>query len=219
MMVSDASTSVFTVNAGGLAKTVSVYALGFEAPEVPDLAIRQVLATLRKHLLDIDQGGTVKTDVYAPDRYRAILLDGQAGAPDQKAWPWPEVKPAEFVSNGDPNAMPLPARVMTAAEIETLGSSRSREVSSGCRWWVRETASSTASRFARSFPTTRARRRRARTAMRALGGSAGRSRTSNALAPLLYARLRLDALARRFSVRRVPSSRIRRPLHSDPPRN
>jgi hypothetical protein len=121
MMVSDASTAVFTVNAGGLAKTVSVYALGFEAPEVPDLAIRQVLATLRKHLLDIDRGGTVKTDVYAPDRYRAILLEGQAGAPDQKAWPWPAVKPAEFVSNGDPNAMPLPARVMTAAEIETLG--------------------------------------------------------------------------------------------------
>ena len=121
MMVSDASTAVFTVNAGGLAKTVSVYALGFEAPEVPDLAIRQVLATLRDRLLDIDQGGTVKTDVYAPDRYRAILLEGQAGAPDQKAWPWPEVKPAEFVSNGDPNAMPLPARVMTPAEIEALG--------------------------------------------------------------------------------------------------
>ncbi len=121
MMVSDASTAVFTVNAGGLAKTVSVYALGFEAPEVPDLAIRQVLANLRTHLLDIDQGGAVKTDVYAPDRYRAILLEGQPGAPDQKAWPWPEVKPAEFVSNGDPNAMPLPARVMTAAEIEALG--------------------------------------------------------------------------------------------------
>jgi hypothetical protein len=121
MMVSDASTAVFTVNAGGLAKTVSVYALGFEAPEVPDLAIRQVLASLRDHLLDIDQGGKVKTDVYAPDRYRAILLEGQPGAPDQKAWPWPEVKPAEFVSNSDPNAMPLPARVMTVAEIEALG--------------------------------------------------------------------------------------------------
>jgi hypothetical protein len=121
MRVSDASTAVFTVNAGGLAKTVSVYALGFEAPEVPDMAIRQVLAGLRDHLLDIDQGGTVKTDVYAPDRYRAILLEGQPGAPDQKAWPWSSIKTAEFLSNGDPNAMPLPARVMTAAEIEALG--------------------------------------------------------------------------------------------------
>jgi hypothetical protein len=121
MQVSDASTAVFTVNAGGLAKTVSVYALGLDSPDVPDLQIRKALATLRDRLLDIDQGGTVKTDVYAPDRYRAILLEGQPGAPDQRAWPWPEVKPAEFVSNGDPNAMPLPARVMTAAEIEALG--------------------------------------------------------------------------------------------------
>ncbi len=121
MLVSDASTAVFTVNAGGLAKTVSVYALGMDSPEVPDLQIRKVLATLRDRLVDIDQGGTVKTDVYAPDRYRAILLEGQPGAPDQKAWPWSEVKTAEFVSNGDPNAMPLPARVMTAADIEALG--------------------------------------------------------------------------------------------------
>jgi len=120
-MVSDASTAVFTVNAGGLAKTVSVYALGLDSPEVPDLQIRKVLATLRDRLLDIARGGTVKTDVYTPDRYRAILLEGQAGAPDQEAWPWPEVKPAEFVSNGDPNAWPLPARVMTAAEIKALG--------------------------------------------------------------------------------------------------
>ena len=121
MQVSDASTAVFTVNAGGLAKTVSVYALGLDSPEVPDLQIRKALATLRDRLLDIDQGGRVKTDLYAPKRYRAILLEGQPGAPDQKAWPWPEVKPAEFVSNGDPNAMPLPARVMTAADIEALG--------------------------------------------------------------------------------------------------
>ena len=30
-------------------------------------------------------------------------------------------RPAEFVSNGDPNAFQMPARVMTAAEIEALG--------------------------------------------------------------------------------------------------
>ena len=68
----------------------------------------------RDHLVDIDQGGSVKTDVYAPERYRAYLLEGQPGAPDQKAWPWPDVKTADFVSNGDPNAFQMPARVMTA---------------------------------------------------------------------------------------------------------
>ena len=121
MMVSDASTAVFTVNAGGLAKRVSVYALGYDAPDVPDRLARQTLAALRDHLVDIDQGGTVKTDVYAPERYRGVLFEGQGGAPDQKAWPWPEVKPAEFVADGDPNALQLPARVMTAAEIGALG--------------------------------------------------------------------------------------------------
>ena len=121
MMVSDASTAVFTVNAGGLAKTVSVYALGFEDPQVPDLLARKTLATLRDRLLDIDQGGSVKTDLYAPERYRAILLEGQPGAPDQKPWPWPEVKPAEFVAVDNPNGFEFPSRVMAAAEIAALG--------------------------------------------------------------------------------------------------
>jgi hypothetical protein len=121
MMVSDATTAVFTVNAGGLAKTVSVYALGLELDGTADLLARKTLAKLRDHLVDIDQGGSVKTDVYAPERYRGVLLEGQPGAPDQKAWPWADVKTTEFVSNGDPNALPLPARVMTAAEIEALG--------------------------------------------------------------------------------------------------
>jgi hypothetical protein len=121
MMVSDASTAVFTVNAGGLAKTVSVYALGLELDGTPDFLARKTLAKLRDHLVDIDQGGSVTTDLYAPERYRAYLLEGQPGAPDQKAWPWSDVKTAAFVANGDPNAFQMPARVTTAAEIETLG--------------------------------------------------------------------------------------------------
>ena len=92
MMVSDASTAIFTVNAGGVNKTVSVYALGLERTERPTPR-PQALAELRDHLVDIDQGGSIKTDEYAPERYRAILLEGQPGAPDQKAWPWPDIRP------------------------------------------------------------------------------------------------------------------------------
>ena len=121
MFVSDSPTSVFTVNAGGLAKTVSVYALGFEQDGMADLLARKTFAKLRDHLLDIDQGGTVKTDLYAPERYRAYLFEGQPGAPDQKPWPWADIKTREFVGNGDPNAFPMPARVMTAAQIASLG--------------------------------------------------------------------------------------------------
>ena len=50
----------------------------------PDLLARKTLAKLRDHLVDIDQGGAITTDVYAPERYRAILLEGQPGAPDQR---------------------------------------------------------------------------------------------------------------------------------------
>jgi hypothetical protein len=120
MLISDAATSKFTVNAGGVSKTVSVYALGYEQDGMADLLARKTLAKLRDHLLDIDQGGTVQTDVYAPDRYRGYLFEGQPGVPDTKAWPWSAVKTAEFVAAGDVNAFPMPARVMTAGEIETL---------------------------------------------------------------------------------------------------
>ena len=82
--ISDQTTSVFTINAGGLAKTVSIYALGYESPEVPDLLARKTFAKLRDRLVDIDQGGSVKAAVYAPERYRAFLLEGRPGAPDQR---------------------------------------------------------------------------------------------------------------------------------------
>ena len=120
-MIADASSATFTVNAGGLAKTVSVYALGIDAAQVPDGPARQAFVRLRDHLIDIDHGGSIKTDVYAPGHYRGILLDGQPGAADQKAWPWKEIKTSEFVGNGDPNALQLPSRVLTVADVERLG--------------------------------------------------------------------------------------------------
>ncbi|MEO8572105.1 MAG: hypothetical protein ABI553_10455, partial [Chloroflexota bacterium] len=120
-MVADATDAVFTINAGGVAKIVSVYALGIETNGVADLAARRAFARLRDHLVDIDQGGSIPTDVYAPDRYRAILLEGQPGAPDQRAWPWPAIPTAAFVAPADPNSPQLPTRVMTIAEVERLG--------------------------------------------------------------------------------------------------
>ena len=120
-MVADASTATFTVNAGGVAKKVSVYALGIDSAQVSDAAARQAFAKLRDHLVNIDQGGTIKTDVYEPTHYRAILLEGQPGAPDQRGWPWTDIKPGEFVNAGEANSFPLPTRVMTAAEVNKLG--------------------------------------------------------------------------------------------------
>jgi len=120
-LISDAPTAVFTVNAGGLQKTVSIYALGLEEEGAPDGPARAAFRKLADRLGNIDDGGAIATDEYQPERYRGILLEGQPGAPDAKAWPWTDIAPADFVSNADPNAFQLPARVMTIDEVEALG--------------------------------------------------------------------------------------------------
>jgi hypothetical protein len=120
-LVADAGTAVFTVNAGGLTKTVSIYALGLEGEGVPDAPARAGFARLAERLQNIDGGGVFETSEYVPEQYRGVLLDGQPGAPDAKRWPWPDIAPTDFASNGDPNAFQLPARVMSPAEIEVLG--------------------------------------------------------------------------------------------------
>ena len=120
-LVADAATAVFTVNAGGVTKTVSIYALGLEMENDPDAAARAAFTRLRDRLLDIDAGGAFETAEYVPERYRGVLLEGQPGVPDAKPWPWPEIAPTDFVTNADPNAFQLPARVMTPDEVAELG--------------------------------------------------------------------------------------------------
>src|SRR4029453_16487952 len=57
---------------------------------------------------DFHQGGTIRTDEWAPDRYRATLLDGFAGERPPMSWPWTDLKPTDFAAAPDPNAMPTP---------------------------------------------------------------------------------------------------------------
>jgi hypothetical protein len=118
--IADAPTAVFTVHAGGISKSVSVYALGIDVQDSADAPARAAFAALEARLENFDHGGAFSTTEYAPERYRGILMDGQAGAPDAKAWPWPEIGPTEFVANPDPNAFPLPTRVLSVAEVEAL---------------------------------------------------------------------------------------------------
>ncbi|MDO8484939.1 MAG: hypothetical protein Q7S35_08330 [Candidatus Limnocylindrales bacterium] len=119
--ISDASTAVFTIDAGGLKKTVSIYALGLELEGMPDGPVRAAFAKLASQLGNIDDSGAFATAEYAPELYRGVLLVSQPGAPDARPWPWTEIAPADFVSNADPNAFQLPARVMSVEEVEALG--------------------------------------------------------------------------------------------------
>jgi len=119
--IADASTAVFSVDAGGLKKTVSIYALGLEMDGMADGPARTAFAKLAKRLQNIDAGGAFATVEYAPVQYRGILLEGQPGVPDAKPWPWTSIAPADFVSNADTHAFQIPARVMSPADVDVLG--------------------------------------------------------------------------------------------------
>ncbi len=120
MQVADAGTAIFTVDAGGIKKAVSVYALGLEVEGMPDALARTAFKHLADRLADFDNGGSTPTEVYVPERYRGILMDG-AAAPDQKPWPWADIKPADFPFPADPNAFQMAQRALTAADVAKLG--------------------------------------------------------------------------------------------------
>ena len=119
-MVADAGTAIFIIKAGGLDKTVNVYALGLNDGGVPDLPARAQFQKLSEQLTNFDQNGTFATDVYAPPAYRGVLID-TGGFPGDAPieWPWDDITPADFkgdVANGEPLK-----RVMTAEELAVLG--------------------------------------------------------------------------------------------------
>ncbi len=119
--IADAPTAAFTVNAGGINKRVSVYALGIDVQDSPDAPARAAFQRLAERLENFDQGGAFSTSEYSPERYRGILMDGQPGAPDARPWPWADLTPADFAPNPDPNSSQLPSRVLSVAEVEALG--------------------------------------------------------------------------------------------------
>jgi hypothetical protein len=121
--VSDASEATFTIDAGGIRKSVAVYALGVEgAPGVPDQAARAAFARLAERLSDFDQGGSIATDVYQPAAYRAVLMDGTGMmVPDALPWPWKDIKPSDFAGPADPNAFQMATRTLTPDDVARLG--------------------------------------------------------------------------------------------------
>ena len=120
-MVADASTAIFTIEAAGLKKTVSVYALGLEMEGMVDGPARAAFKKLADRLADFDQGGTIPTDVYEPPAYRGVLFEAPGiEAADVRNWPWPDLTPADFTPDADPNGNQFPHRKMTAAEIDLL---------------------------------------------------------------------------------------------------
>lgn len=120
-MVTDVGTTVFTIDAGGIKKTVSIYALGFDDPSSPDAAARVAFKKFADRLADFDQGGSIATDLYTPDAYRASLIESPGiAAPDIREWPWTDLIVADFKPDADPNGLQFPHRTMTPAEVDML---------------------------------------------------------------------------------------------------
>jgi hypothetical protein len=117
-MVADASTAVFTIDAGGIQKTVSVYALGLDVPNGADVQARASFKKLADTLADFDRGGSISTEVYVPEQYRGVLLESPGmQAPDLREWPWADLTVADFKPDADPNGVQFPHRTMTPDEI------------------------------------------------------------------------------------------------------
>lgn len=117
--VADAPTTTFTIRAGGLDKTVAVYALGLESAESADVPARRALARLDERLRSLITSGTLRGELWTPDRWRGTLTEGGAAGP-ARTWPWATVAPTDFVAdpNGEP---PVRRRTMAPAEVEALG--------------------------------------------------------------------------------------------------
>jgi hypothetical protein len=121
--VADAPTSTFTIRAGGIDKTVAVYALFEEAQPGPDGAARAAFFRLAERLRDFDRGGTIDSDVYQSDRFRAVILQRDP-APELKLvdWPWPAINVTDFKpgANDGTDGPTFPHRAIAGDEVAAL---------------------------------------------------------------------------------------------------
>jgi hypothetical protein len=121
--IADAPSTIFTLNAGGVQKVVTINGLSELTDPGPDALARAAFLKLATRLGDFDRGGTIDSDVYEPAAYRGVLMEREANGVVPMAWPWPAIKLTEFV---DPNAaagggIRLPHRTMTPGEVAALG--------------------------------------------------------------------------------------------------
>lgn len=121
MMVADAGTAIFTIQAGGVTKTVSVYALGIDDPSSPDAAAMAAFSKLAQTLTSIEKGGVIKAVDYVPTGYRGILMEDPGIQGAATAWPWTDIAVADFKPDADPNGLQFPHRTLTPADLDALG--------------------------------------------------------------------------------------------------
>jgi hypothetical protein len=122
-LVADAPTAVFTINADGATKTVSVVALGMDDPQPnADTAIKKALGELGGRLRDFDAGGSLTAAPYTAAAYEGVLTaqEGLEGV-QFRDWPWTDLTPADFTVPNDPNVLPQGRATLTPEQAAALG--------------------------------------------------------------------------------------------------
>jgi len=123
--VTDQNTTTFTIDADGVSKTVSAYALGFVAPEPrPNDAELARLAALANTLTNFDAvvaaGHVESSQVYQPTQYLAIVTpDTSDGTTPASTWP---ITDAELVMPADGSALILTLTPEQVSQVTTVPS-------------------------------------------------------------------------------------------------
>jgi hypothetical protein len=94
--VADATTTRFTVDADGVARTVSIYGLGFGEGRA-----RRALRRFERLATRLSgPRGWLPADVavsdYRPERYRGVFLEEDPESADLVPWPWDDLSPADL---------------------------------------------------------------------------------------------------------------------------
>ncbi len=130
MQVADAPTAVFTFDADGRQKRISVYALGMAMEDPanpnPDLPILTAMAAFAERLRNFDQeigkGNATDVGLYAPTHFRASLLEGGPGADGvPRPWPWPTFGPDAFTVVDESTGFGFPSKALSGIEMSLLG--------------------------------------------------------------------------------------------------
>lgn len=119
--IADAGNSIFTIDAGGLDKTVTINALS-DMSQGPDAAARSAFWKVAERLRDFDRGGSISTDPYQPDRYRGVLIEREPQAgPGAAKWPWITIQLGDFKAEALPDGgTSFPRRILTTGDIDAL---------------------------------------------------------------------------------------------------
>jgi hypothetical protein len=121
--IADAPNTIFTIHAGGIDKIVTVNALNEEPQPGADAPARAAFWKLAARLQDFDDGGRIATDVFAPDRFRGVLLEREAQPGlTPIAWPWTDIPLSGFKPGPPDGSGPttFPHRTLSAVEAAGL---------------------------------------------------------------------------------------------------